>query len=127
MGWHDTRTFSKRITKRQRTTRQAASNNIDAVKQTHAASSVLDLSALAQGAAQKSEQAPAQLAPSNSAASITYVHITCDDKKVLIETTTDDTSSRQQFVFNQPERAHAAFLQHIARFEAKGFIENKGA
>jgi hypothetical protein len=127
MGWHDTRTLSKRITKRPKPTRHAASNSIDTIKQTNAASAVLDLSALAQGAVHNSNRAPAQLAPSNSAATITYVHITCDNKKVLIETTTDDTSSRQQFVFNQPERAHAAFLQHIARFEAKGFIENKGA
>ena len=47
-------------------------------------------------------------------------------KLCLIEQIIDDDSTRQQFIFNQPAAAHAAFLQHIARFETKGFIENKG-
>ena len=36
------------------------------------------------------------------------------------------TNTRQQFVFNQPKQAKQAFLQHIAKFEANGFIENQG-
>ncbi|WP_230661592.1 hypothetical protein [Psychrobacter sp. I-STPA10] len=36
------------------------------------------------------------------------------------------TNTRQQFVFNQPKQAKQAFLQHIAKFEADGFIENQG-
>ncbi|WP_227429398.1 hypothetical protein [Psychrobacter sp. I-STPA6b] len=36
------------------------------------------------------------------------------------------TNTRQQFIFNQPKQAKQAFLQHIAKFEADGFIENQG-
>lgn len=123
-SWHDMRTLSKRVPKPQQ---KASKNNNVSTK--HASQSptneVLDLSALAQGLPSSDTQAkPA--AYNHSAHTISYVHVTCDHKKVLIEHSIDDDSTRQQFVFNQPAQAHAAFLQHIARFEAQGFIENKG-
>lgn len=123
-SWHDMRTLSKRVPKPQQ---KASKNNNVSTK--HASQSptneVLDLSALAQGLPSSDTQAK-PVAYNHSAHTISYVHVTCDHKKVLIEHSIDDDSTRQQFVFNQPAQAHAAFLQHIARFEAQGFIENKG-
>jgi len=123
-SWHDMRTLSKRVPKPQQ---KASKNNNVSTK--HASQSptneVLDLSALAQGLPSSDTQVK-PVAYNHSAHTISYVHVTCDHKKVLIEHSIDDDSTRQQFVFNQPAQAHAAFLQHIARFEAQGFIENKG-
>lgn len=123
-SWHDMRTLSKRVPKPQQ---KSSKNNNVSTK--HAFQSptdeVLDLSALAQGLPSSDTQAK-PVAYNHSAHTISYVHVTCDHKKVLIEHSIDDDSTRQQFVFNQPAQAHAAFLQHIARFEAQGFIENKG-
>ena len=136
-SWHDTRTLSKRVPKQkqnkyqqresqqkwQKTKKQPTTEH--AFQSTLPTSEVLDLSALAQGLSAND----AHTKPSTSrhaAHTISYVYLTCDHKKVLIEQTIDDNSTRQQFVFNQPAQAHAAFLQHIARFEAQGFIENKG-
>ena len=86
-----------------------------------------------------------------SSVNIQQVQITLKAKKVIIEYLNHDprkrkyqhyqhqngqsettgnshtaTNTRQQFVFNQPKQAKQAFLQHIAKFEADGFIENQG-
>ncbi len=129
-SWHDTRTLSKRVPKQKSNhpQRQNAKQSLTtAVAQsTLPVSEILDLSALAKGL--PADDMHAKPSTNNPTAhTVRYVHVTCDHKKVLIEQIIDDDSTRQQFVFNQPADAHAAFLQHIARFEAKGFIENKGA
>ena len=129
-SWHDTRTLSKRVPKQKskHPKRQNAKQPFATAtaQPTLPASEILDLSALAQGLpAEDFHAKPSMNNP--TAHTVRYVHVTCDHKKVLIEQIIDDDSTRQQFVFNQPADAHAAFLQHIARFEAKGFIENKGA
>jgi len=124
-SWHDTRTLSKRVPKVQPKNKAKPSFTKETVQPTLPTSNILDLSTLAQGL--PSDDTHAKPSSNNSTAhTVRYVHLTCDHKKLLIEQIIDDDSTRQQFVFNQPADAHAAFLQHIARFEAKGFIENKG-
>lgn len=133
-SWHDTRTLSKRVPKHLPKAAQLSSRSVFNTKpqpanhtsrSTLSTSDILDLSALAQGLTPIDTDAK-QMTNNHTAHTISYVHLTCDHKKVLIEHIMDDDSTRQQFVFNQPAQAHAAFLQHIARFEAQGFIENKG-
>ncbi|MGP9689118.1 hypothetical protein ACT3TH_08155 [Psychrobacter sp. AOP22-C1-C5] len=136
-SWHDTRTLSKRVPKHHQKSHKAApypAQNAFKTKQQPAkntaqsappTSHVMDLSALAQGLSSNDTHAK-QTTHNNTVTTISYVHLTCTHKKVLIEQIIDEDSTRQQFVFNQPAQAHAAFLQHIARFEAQGFIENKG-
>ena len=147
---------SKRLSKRVTVNKQAAksiekavntradSATSDAIKTpSPAAGTVLDLSGLAQRSGQGNSKAGdkasekanddthnkvnanVKVATSN-AASMAYIYLTIAHKKITIEQSTDDDSTRQQLVFNQPAQAKAAFLQHIARFEAKGFIENQG-
>ncbi|ERL54614.1 hypothetical protein [Psychrobacter aquaticus] len=136
-SWHDTRTLSKRVPKHHQKSQKAApypAQNVfktkqqsanNAARSTLSANDILDLSALAQGLTPIDTDAR-QTTRKHTGHTISYVHLTCDHKKVLIEHIMDNDSTRQQFVFNQPAQAHAAFLQHIARFEAQGFIENKG-
>ncbi len=130
-SWHDTRTLSKRIPKPPHKWQTPAlyvgqnASTKQTSQSTLPASEVLDLSALAQGLPSK-DMATKPLMSNQTAHTISYVYLTCDHKKVLIEHHIDDDRTRQQLVFNQPAQAHAAFLQHIARFEAQGFIENKG-
>lgn len=127
---YDTRTLSKRVPKQQKSKDQKGQKAKPLFAKETAqsmlpTSDILDLSALAQGL--PSDDMQAKPSTNNSTEhTIRYVHLTCDDKKVLIEQIIDDDSTLQQFIFNQPAAAHAAFLQHIARFETKGFIENKG-
>lgn len=124
-SWHDTRTLSKRVPKLQPKMRAKSSFTKETAQPTLPTSNILDLSTLAQGL--PSDDTHAKSSSNNPTAhTVRYVYLTCDHKKLLIEQVIDDDSTRQQFVFNQPADAHAAFLQHIARFEAKGFIENKG-
>lgn len=137
-SWHETRVLSKRITKRlsdkpaavnsQAITSNSKSSNAKAFSTsgsnasqatTPAADLVLDLSGLFQRSDDKKNIA-------NNATSMAYIYLTIAHKKITIEQSTDEDSTRQQLVFNQPAQAKAAFLQHIARFEAKGFIENQG-
>lgn len=124
-SWHDTRTLSKRVSKHSPSQKAKPSFAKETPQSTLPASNILDLSALAQGLTPIDTDAK-QTTHNHTGHTISYVHLTCDHKKVLIEHIIDDNSTRQQFVFNQPAQAHAAFLQHIARFEAQGFIENKG-
>ncbi|MGO2277474.1 MULTISPECIES: hypothetical protein [unclassified Psychrobacter] len=135
-SWHDTRVLSKRVpSKRLNKTKNTQANVQESAKIKAANSSLmalpsaatLDLTALAQPAAHThtNENGKAQ----DSAAqenSIAYVYITIAHKKITIEQTIGGEDTRQQLVFNQPAQAKSAFLQHIARFEAKGFIENQG-
>ena len=137
-SWHETRVLSKRITKRlsdkrvainsHAITSNSKSSNAKAFSTsgssasqatTPAADLVLDLSGLFQRSDDKKNIA-------NNATSMAYIYLTIAHKKITIEQSTDEDSTRQQLVFNQPAQAKAAFLQHIARFEAKGFIENQG-
>lgn len=124
-SWHDTRTLSKRVPKLQPKNKAKPSFTKETTQSILPTSNILDLSTLAQGL--PSDDTHAKPSSNNPTAhTVRYVYLTCDHKKLLIEQVIDDDSTRQQFVFNQPADAHAAFLQHIARFEAKGFIENKG-
>ncbi len=137
-SWHETRVLSKRITKRLSDKPAAVNNQAIASTSkpvnakasspsssnasqatTPAADLVLDLSGLFQRSDDKKNIA-------NNATSMAYIYLTIAHKKITIEQSTDEDSTRQQLVFNQPAQAKAAFLQHIARFEAKGFIENQG-
>ena len=146
-SWHETRILSKRIAKRTNreiSSKRVAINNLtpqsisstpntntantkvagtpidDATKATTpAAELVLNLSGLSQRLDNKKSTV-------SNATSIAYIYLTIANKKITIEQTTDDDSTHQQLVFNQPAQAKAAFLQQIARFEAKGFIENQG-
>ncbi|MDO5767921.1 MAG: hypothetical protein Q4P13_00325 [Psychrobacter sp.] len=96
---------------------------------------VLDLSALARQSevsspSSSSDATPVDLAHAQSlssrSAQMAYIYLTLAGKKLQIEKVTDDKSTRQHWLYNQPEQARAAYLQQIARFEAKGFIENQG-
>ena len=130
-SWHDTRVFSKRITEQGKTKIQPLSNP---KSKDDSSDLILNLSALAQ----HSNDKPAETKPTSpliktnvldtasNSTCISYIYLTIAHKKVTIEQTTGDNTSRQQFMFNQPAQAKDAFLQHIARFEAKGFIENQG-
>ncbi|GAF55459.1 hypothetical protein JCM18901_1105 [Psychrobacter sp. JCM 18901] len=130
-SWHDTRVLSKRVPskrlhqpKNKQESVQVASNSS---LMTLPSAPTLDLTALSQPAAQihatTSDKTQALTAQETA---IAYVYITIAHKKITIEQTIGDKDTRQQLVFNQPAQAKAAFLQHIARFEAKGFIENQG-
>jgi hypothetical protein len=131
-SWHDTRVLSKRVPIKRF---NQPKNNQESVQVKAANSSlmtlpsetILDLTALAQPAAHSQATANDKI-PTLTAqeTSIAYVYITIAHKKITIEQTIGDKDTRQQLVFNQPAQAKAAFLQHIARFEAKGFIENQG-
>ncbi|WP_201570934.1 hypothetical protein [Psychrobacter nivimaris] len=125
-SWHDTRVLSKRVPSKhfnqpknkQESVQVAAHSSL----MTLPAAPTLDLTALAQPAA----QSHATASDKTQETAIAYVYITIAHKKITIEQTIGDKDTRQQLVFNQPAQAKAAFLQHIARFEAKGFIENQG-
>ncbi len=56
---------------------------------------------------------------------IEQIQITLNQKKVIIERIGGKKAGRQQFVFNQPQTAHRAFLTHIAHIQATGFLENQ--
>ena len=131
-SWHDTRVLSKRLPSKRFNQPKNKQESVQ-VKATHSslmtlpAAPTLDLTALAQPAAQShaTEGDKTQTLTTQETA-IAYVYITIAHKKITIEQTIGDKDTRQQLVFNQPAQAKAAFLQHIARFEAKGFIENQG-
>ncbi|WP_298809678.1 hypothetical protein [uncultured Psychrobacter sp.] len=130
-SWHDTRVLSKRVPSKhfnqprnkKESVQVAGYNSL----MTLSSAPTLDLTALAQPVAQSnattSDKTQALTAQETA---IAYVYITIAHKKITIEQTIGDKDTRQQLVFNQPAQAKAAFLQHIARFEAKGFIENQG-
>ncbi|MEN8626552.1 hypothetical protein [Psychrobacter proteolyticus] len=126
-SWHDTRVLSKRVPSKRF---NQLKNKQESIQVKTANSSLmtlpvaptLDLTALAQPAA----QSHATASDKTQETAIAYVYITIAHKKITIEQTIGDKDTRQQLVFNQPAQAKAAFLQHIARFEAKGFIENQG-
>lgn len=150
-SWHETRILSKRISKRidRRTNKKVSSKRVainnstpqsissvtsintpstkaagtainDAIKATTpAANLVLNLSGLSQRSDNKKSTA-------SNATSMAYIYLTIANKKITIEQREDNESTHQQLVFNQPAQAKAAFLQQIARFKAKGFIENQG-
>ena len=126
-SWHDTRVLSKRVPSKRFNQPKNKQESVQ-VKATHSslmtlpAAPTLDLTALAQPAA----QSHATERDKTQETAIAYVYITIAHKKITIEQTIGDKDTRQQLVFNQPAQAKAAFLQHIARFEAKGFIENQG-
>ncbi len=131
-SWHDTRVLSKRVPIKRF---NQPKNNQESVQVKAANSSLmtlpsetmLDLTALAQPAAHSQATANDKIQTLTAQeTSIAYVYITIAHKKITIEQTIGDKDTRQQLVFNQPAQAKAAFLQHIARFEAKGFIENQG-
>ena len=131
-SWHDTRVLSKRVPIKRF---NQPKNNQESVQVKAANSSLmtlpsetmLDLTALAQPAVHSQATANDKIQTLTAQeTSITYVYITIAHKKITIEQTIGDKDTRQQLVFNQPAQAKAAFLQHIARFEAKGFIENQG-
>ncbi|WP_010197456.1 hypothetical protein [Psychrobacter sp. PAMC 21119] len=130
-SWHDTRVLSKRVPSKrlhqpknkQESVQVAAHSSL----MTLLSAPTLDLTALAQPAAQShATESDKTQALTTQETAIAYVYITIAHKKITIEQTIGDKDTHQQLVFNQPAQAKAAFLQHIARFEAKGFIENQG-
>ncbi len=145
-SWHETRVLSKRVSKhvavypsrhqnrsKNRYQEQAKNATTSTVHAKQAAQEIpaaltLDLSKLAQtaGKVQASPEKSKVTDETIKDARIAYIYLTIDHKKITIEQTINDSSSCQQFIFNQPAQARDAFLQHIARFEAKGFIENQG-
>ncbi|MGE6474167.1 hypothetical protein [Psychrobacter sp. NPDC078631] len=131
-SWHDTRVLSKRVPSKRFNQPKNKQESVQ-VKATHSSlmtlpvATTLDLTALAQPTAQSHAIASDKTqALTTQETAIAYVYITIAHKKITIEQTIGDKNTRQQLVFNQPAQAKAAFLQHIARFEAKGFIENQG-
>jgi len=135
-SWHDTRVLSKRVPSKRLNKPKNTQANVPESAQIKAANSspmalpsaaTLDLTALSQPAAHPhtNENGKAQDSAAQES-SIAYVYITIAHKKITIEQTIGGKDTRQQLAFNQPAQAKAAFLQHIARFEAKGFIENQG-
>ena len=125
-SWHDTRVLSKRVPIKRFNQPKNNQESVQ-VKAANSSLTMLDLTALAQPAAHSQATANDKIQTLTAQeTSITYVYITIAHKKITIEQTIGDKDTRQQLVFNQPAQAKAAFLQHIARFEAKGFIENQG-
>lgn len=132
-SWHETRVLSKRVVYPSRYPEQAKNATTSTINANQAAQEMpaaltLDLSTLAQ-AAGKVQASPEKSKGTDETikdARIAYIYLTIAHKKITIEQTINDSSSRQQFIFNQSAQARDAFLQHIARFEAKGFIENQG-
>jgi len=131
-SWHDTRVLSKRVpskrlnkTKGNQASAQVTANSGSLVALPSEVA--LDLTALAQPAAHTHKNADGKAQDlSAQETSIAYVYLTIAHKKITVEQTIGDKDTRQQLMFNQPAQAKAAFLQHIARFEAKGFIQNQG-
>lgn len=72
------------------------------------------------------ENAPTSL---NTTSMLQQIQLTLNQKKLVIERTgiktKADKTIRQQFLFNQPEQAYQAFLNHIAQIQAMGFLENQ--
>lgn len=61
---------------------------------------------------------------------IEQIQLTQQDKKLILErhfldSKLTEKTTRQQWLFNQPEHAHTALLQHIEQLTAVGFIENQ--
>ncbi|WP_201580223.1 hypothetical protein [Psychrobacter sp. Pi2-52] len=132
-SWHDTRVLSKRVPSKRfnqpKNKKESVQVAAHSSLMTLPVATTLDLTALAQPVAQSHATATASdktQALTAQETAIAYVYITIAHKKITIEQTIGDKDTRQQLVFNQPAQAKAAFLQHIARFEAKGFIENQG-
>ncbi|MBI0426454.1 hypothetical protein [Psychrobacter sp. NG27] len=130
-SWHDTRILSQRVPIRhsiRHSTKAATQYKNEAI--TAPSDLVMDLSALAQlsepSLDNKTDSIKDKAIATTDETCITYIYLTIAHKKITIEQTTGDDSTHQHFVFNQPAQAKAAYLQHIARFEAKGFIENQG-
>jgi hypothetical protein len=138
-SWHDTRILSQRVPVRhpishsiRHSTKVATQYKNEAI--IAPSDLVMDLSALSQLAKPSldnktdniKESIKDKVIATTDETCITYIYLTIAHKKITIEQTTGDDSTHQHFVFNQPAQAKAAFLQHIARFEAKGFIENQG-
>ncbi|WP_057760241.1 hypothetical protein [Psychrobacter sp. P11G3] len=134
-SWHDTRVLSKRVPSKRlhqpKNKKESVQVAAHSSLMTLPVATTLDLTALAQPVAQSHATATATATASDKTQALTaqetaiaYVYITIAHKKITIEQTIGDKDTRQQLVFNQPAQAKAAFLQHIARFEAKGFIEN---
>lgn len=57
-------------------------------------------------------------------ANLEQVQITLNQTKVVIERT-GRKAMRQQWIFNSPNHAKDAFLDHIAHIQATGFLENQ--
>lgn len=143
-SWHETRVFSKRIAankpmhKPRNADRSSTGNLVKKSSPTITSDLLLDLSGLAQQSSLEQnmsikinnevdrEAKSSVKTATTDEISIAYIYLTIANKKITIEQTTDDETTRQHLVFNQPAQAKTAFLQHIARFEAKGFIENQG-
>ncbi|MBF2719937.1 hypothetical protein IP510_08595 [Psychrobacter sp. NG254] len=134
-SWHDTRILSQRVPVRhpirhsiRHSTKAATQYKNEAI--TASSDLVMDLSALSQlskpSLDNKTDSIKDKAIATTDETCITYIYLTIAHKKITIEQTTGDDSTHQHFVFNQPAQAKAAYLQHIARFEAKGFIENQG-
>ncbi|MBH0065227.1 hypothetical protein [Psychrobacter sp. SZ93C1] len=130
-SWHDTRILSQRVPVRhsiRHSTKAATQYKNEAI--IAPSDLVMDLSALAQPSEpsldNKTDNIKDKAIAATDETCITYIYLTIAHKKITIEQTTGDDSTHQHFVFNQPAQAKAAYLQHIARFEAKGFIENQG-
>ncbi|WP_201589580.1 hypothetical protein [Psychrobacter fozii] len=134
-SWHDTRILSQRVPAHhpiRHSTKAATQYKNEAI--TASSGLVMDLSALAQlsepsldnTAENIKDRIKEKAVVATDETCITYIYLTIAHKKITIEQTTGDDSTHQHFVFNQPAQAKAAYLQHIARFEAKGFIENQG-
>ena len=131
-SWHDTKVLSKRVPSKHFNKTINDQKSVP-VKVTDSSLMVLpfettlDLTTLAHTAMHSNMAAnnKAQVLAAKETF-IAYVYITIAHKKITIEQTIGDDNTRQQLMFNQPAQAKAAFLQHIVRFEAKGFIENQG-
>ncbi|MBH0095535.1 hypothetical protein I6E61_03950 [Psychrobacter sp. NZS113] len=134
-SWHDTRILSQRVPVRhsiRHSTKATTQYKNEAI--TAPSDLVMDLSALSQPSEPSLDNKTDNIKESikdkaiatTDETCITYIYLTIAHKKITIEQTTGDDSTHQHFVFNQPAQAKAAYLQHIARFEAKGFIENQG-
>jgi hypothetical protein len=132
-SWHDTRILSQRVPVRhpishsiRHSTKVATQYKNEAI--IAPSDLVMDLSALSQlskpSLDNKTDSIKDKAIATTDETCITYIYLTIAHKKITIAQTTGDYSTHQHFVFNQPAQAKAAYLQHIARFEAKGFIEN---
>lgn len=110
LRWQQSKLFSKRLDKQINTQSQNLAENIENTE------SALTIN---------HDTANVENRFENRFESIEQIYLTLNQKKLIIERSGGKKSGRQQLLFNRPEQAYDAFIQHSAQFEAAGYLENQ--
>lgn len=141
-NWQETRILSKRLNTHNGKTNTKSPSITSATTNHDSPAGILDLTALSHQHTDNDSTSTNHSPAGMNHVQLQQIQITLKAKKVIIEYLNHDPrkrkyqqhnhqgesvgNTRQQFIFNQPAQAKKAFLQHIAKFEADGFIENQG-